>query len=408
MKLAYVYQHFATNAGSTGTRAYDVGRHLVDAGHDVTIVCGLFELSGLEPMPPWRLFRTEWTDGMKVVVCNVPYSNKMGIPRRMWAFSGFAALATWALVREEGLEVVFGTSTPLTVGVPTRVGAALRRIPYVFEVRDLWPEDLVAGGRLKGGPQLWFWEWLERFSYRKAKKIVLVSKGFHDRLLERGFAPERLETLLLGADASLFEKVEPNHEFLERHGLGGKFVAIYGGAHGDANGLFQLVDAAEELRDRDDIAIVLIGDGGRRADLLAEVEKRGLTNIHLLPAMPKVELVPVLAACDVGLLVLKQINRPFWVTPNKLFDYLFAGLPVLVNFAGTTADLVEELQVGAAVTPGSSKALAAQLLAWADDPASVKELGKRGKKLALERFDRKAIAARLAQILSEALGRSAD
>jgi glycosyltransferase involved in cell wall biosynthesis len=402
VKLAYIYQHFATNAGSTGTRAYDVGRHLVAAGHEVTMICGLFELSGLAPMSWWQLFRTEWVDGIKVVVCNVPYSNKMGIPKRLWAFFGFAALATLALVRERGLDVVFGTSTPLTVGLPTRVGAALKRVPYVFEVRDLWPEDLVAAGRLKEGPQLRFWEWLERFSYARAKKIVVVSQGFHDRLTERGFEGSRLETLLLGGDSALFADPEPNSAFLEANGLGDKFVAVYTGAHGDANGLFALLEAAELLRDREDIAIVLIGDGGRRSDLIAAVGQAELTNVYLLPAMPKVDLAPVLAACDVGLMILKPIVRPRWVTPNKLFDYLFAGLPIVVNFAGTTADLVQDEQVGVAVTPASAAALAGQLRSWADDPDTARAMGARGRALAMERFDRKAIALRLAEILGDA------
>lgn len=404
MKLAYIYQHFATNEGSSGTRAYDVGRHLVGQGHDVTMICGRFELSGLEPMPPWQLFRHEEVAGMRVVVCNIPYRNKMGIPARMRAFFGFAALATWAVVREPDLDIVFGTSTPLTVGLPTRIGAALKRVPYVFEVRDLWPEDLVAAGRLKPGAQLRFWEWLERFSYARAQKILLVSRGFHDRLLERGFDPERLQTLLLGGDPELFGALEPNRSFLEQHGLGGRFVAVYAGAHGDANGLIQLVEAAEELRDREDIAIVLIGEGGSRPDLVAEVERRGLTNIHLLPSMPKSELVHVLAACDAGLMILKQIVRPRWVTPNKLFDYLFAGLPVLVNFAGTTAELVEDEGVGVAVEPGSAQALAEQLRSWADDRQAARDLGQKARAVALEKFDRAAVARELGAVLEAALG----
>jgi glycosyltransferase involved in cell wall biosynthesis len=207
--------------------------------------------------------------------------------------------------------------------------------------------------------------------------------------------------LLLGADSELFADVEPNRAFLDAHGLGDKFVAVYTGAHGDANGLFALIEAAELLKDREDIAIVLIGDGGTRADLIAAVGQAGLTNVHLLPSMPKVELAPVLVACDVGLLILKPIVRPRWVTPNKLFDYLFAGLPVLVNFAGTTADLVEQEQVGAAVASNSAVALAAQLRSWADEPEVARAIGARGRALSVERFDRKAIASRLAEILGE-------
>jgi len=289
------------------------------------------------------------------------------------------------------------------VGLPTRIGAALKRVPYVFEVRDLWPEDLVAAGRLKPGAQLRFWEWLERFSYARAKKILLVSRGFHDRLIERGFDPGRVQTLLLGGDSGLFETLEPNRAFLEERGLGEKFVAVYAGAHGDANGLIQLVEAAELLREREDISIVLVGEGGTRGELLAEVERRGLDNIHLLPAMPKSELVHVLAACDAGLMILKQIVRPRWVTPNKLFDYLFAGLPVLVNFAGTTAELVEDDGVGVAVEPGSASALAEQLRAWADDREGAAALGEQGRRVAFDRYDRRAIARDLAEILQTAV-----
>lgn len=403
MKIAYIFQHFATNEGRTGTRGYDVGRHLVEQGHEVTMICGLFGLSGLAPMPPWQLFRTEHIEGMKVVVCNVPYSNKLSIPQRAWAFFGYAGLATVALARESDLDVVFGTSTPLTVGLPTRIGAALKRVPYVFEVRDLWPEDLVAAGRMKEGPALRFWEWLESFSYGKAHKILLVSKGFHDRMLERGFEPDRLETLVLGGDASLFEDLKPNNDFLAERGLGEKYVAAFTGAHGDANGLFQLLDAAEELRDRDDIAIILIGDGSAKPSLVADAASRGLTNIHFIDAMPKSKLVHILAACDVGLMILKQLERPRWVTPNKLFDYMFVGLPVLVNFAGTTAELVDDEGVGRSVKPGDPKALADQLRAWADDKAEAKRLGARGKELAFKKFDRRPIAKRLAQILGEAV-----
>ena len=130
MKLAYIHQHFATNAGSTGTRGYDVARHLVAAGHDVTMICGLFELSGLAPMAPWRLFRVEWVDGIKVVVCNVPYSNKMGIPKRVWAFFVYAFLATVAILRERNLDVIFGTSTPLTVGLPVDTAMVVFHLAY--------------------------------------------------------------------------------------------------------------------------------------------------------------------------------------------------------------------------------------------------------------------------------------
>jgi len=403
MKLIYIHQYFVTNEGTSGTRSYDVSRYLVEMGHAVTMICGLHEQSSLPRMPWWRLFRTHWIDGIKVVVCNTYYSNKLGVPARLWAFVKFAVLSTTACLLERKADLIFATSTPLTVGIPARIGAAIKRIPYVFEVRDLWPEDLLDAGRIKPGLQYKAWEWLERFSYAGAARILLVSRGFHDRLLQRGFPPDRLETILLGADGQLFRDVTPDQAFLANHGLAGKTVAVYTGAHGDANGLFQVIDAAERLRDRPDIAIVLIGDGKMREALKADVARRGLTNVYLLDPVPKHRLPGILAACHIGLMILKQIRRPRWVTPNKIFDYMFAGIPSIVNFAGTTADMVVADGTGVASVPGSADDLAAKIAYWADHPEERAAIGRRAREGAWQKYDRRMIARQLCDVLEMVL-----
>ena len=398
MNLIYIHQYFVTNEGTSATRSYDVSRYLIQMGHRVTMICGLHDQSSLAPMPWWRLMRRERIDGIDVIVCNARYSNKLGVPGRLWAWGKFAMLATWVCLRQRSADVIFATSTPPTVGIPARLAAAVKRIPYVFEVRDLWPEDLLAAGRLKPGLQYRAWQWLENFCYAKARKVLLVSQGFHDRLLERGFDPDRLQTIVLGADASLFKDAEPNREFIERHRLSGKTIAIYTGAHGDANGLSQLVDVAEHLRHRPDIAIVLLGDGKMRPLLRTMVTERKLENIHLLEAVPKQMVPGILASCHIGLMILKQISRPRWVTPNKIFDYMFSGLPSIVNFSGTTAELVAREGVGVASEPGSSEDLAAKIRFWADEPEQRKAVGRRAREVAFAKFDRKQIAARLAEV----------
>ncbi|MCP4589553.1 MAG: glycosyltransferase family 4 protein [bacterium] len=403
MRLLYIHQHFVSGDGFGPNRSYDVSRHLVNMGHEVVMVCGIYWQSGLEEMPWWRWFRTDWIDGIKVVVCNVPYHNKMGIPARMWAFFKYMILATIAAVRERGIDLFFVTSTPTTVAVPGRIAATLKRRPYIFEVRDLWPEDLLAAERIKPGLQYKVWEWLEKFGYGKARKILLVSKGFHDRLLERGFPPEMLETIVLGADGALFAELKPNHEYLRHHGLEGKTIAVYAGSVSDANGLYQVVDAAEHLRDRPDIALVIIGDGKSRAGLQAGAAERGLTNVYFLDPIPKRELVHVLAACHVGLMVLKPIKRPRWVTPNKIFDYMFTGIPSVVNYAGTTAELVEQFGAGSAAEPHSAEDLAAKIAYWADHPAEREAVGRQAREMAMAKFDREVIARRLAEVFEECL-----
>ncbi len=406
MRIIYIHQYFVTNEGTSGTRSYDVSRYLVGMGHEVTMICGVHDQSSFQRMPWWRLFHTERIDGIKVVICNAFYSNKLRVPARIWCWLKFAALAAAAAIREQRPDVVFATSTPPTVGIPGRVAAAWHRAAYVFEVRDLWPEDLLAAGRIRPGLQYRLWEWLERFCYTTARKILLVSKGFHDRLLERGFDPRRLETILLGADGSLFENVTPDREYFRRHGLDGKTIAVYTGAHGDANGLTQVLDAAEHLRHRPDIALVLLGEGKMKAALREDAHRRGLTNVHFLDPVPKHRLPGILAACHIGLMILKQITRPRWVTPNKIFDYMFAGLPSIVNFAGTTAELVEADGTGVASVPGSAEDLAARIAWYADHPEERAAIGRLAKETAWRKYDRKMIARQLAAVFT-ACGRPA-
>ncbi len=149
MKLLYIHQYFATNEGTTGTRSFDVSRHLVALGHEVTVITGWSPQSGLRR--PTRPMERVFVDGVDVVVCNVAYSNHHNVRQRLASWAGFAGLATVAALVEPGADLIFATSTPPTVGLPARVAASLRRIPYVFEVRDLWPEDLLAAGRLEPG-----------------------------------------------------------------------------------------------------------------------------------------------------------------------------------------------------------------------------------------------------------------
>jgi len=403
VNLIYIHQHFVTSAGSSGTRSYDIGRYLIEMGHEVTMICGLHDQSALPCIPRWRLFHVQQIDGIKVVACNVVYSNKFNVPARLWSFVKFAALATVAVLSVRSPDLIFATSTPLTVGLPGRFGAAIRRIPYVFEVRDLWPEDLLAAGRLKPGLQYRAWEWLELFCYTAASKVLLVSSGYHGRLLERGLPPDQLETVALGADGRLYADMHPDLAYIKQHGLAGKTIAVYAGAHGDANGLMQVIDTAEKLRDRDDIALLLIGDGKAKSRIRTSVAERSLENVHLVDPVPKHRLPDVLAACHIGLIILKQITRPRWVMPNKLFDYMFSGLPTIVNFPGTTAEFVEVAGVGLASTPGSAEDLAAKIKYLADDRELRRAIGHRAREVAWREYDRRSIAMRLAEIFEDCI-----
>jgi glycosyltransferase involved in cell wall biosynthesis len=398
MHILYIHQYFTTNEGSGGTRSYDVSRHLVDMGHQVTVICGASSSSGLKPVARFRPWRVQWVDGIKVIGCNVPYSNYMCVPERLWSFFGFALLAIMAALLQQRIDIVFATSTPLTVTIPGILASKLKRKPYVFEVRDLWPEDLVAAGRMQeNGFGHRVQSIMERASYAVADRVLLVSQGFHDRLLERGYPRDLLKTIPLGAAGELFKDVQADRSYLQEHGLAEKTIAIYTGAHGNANGLYQVLEAAEKLLDRPDIAVVLLGDGKEKPNLLAEVEKRNLKNVYMLAPVPKAQVPGILAGCHIGLMILKQIARPRWVTPNKLFDYMFSGMPVLVNFAGTTSALVEAEGCGFACKPGCADDLADKIRCYTDNPDKRKAVGIRARDVAWTRFERRMIARDLAE-----------
>lgn len=402
MHIVYIHQHFCTNEGSGGTRSYDVSRHLVQMGHRVTMICGVLDISGLK-MAPWhRPFRRCRMDGFDVIICNVLYSNKQGFAARMACFALFAFMAVIAALSVRDVDIVFATHTPLTVGIPGFLAARAKRVPFIFEVRDLWPESDLISGNLKAGWLSKCLEWLEAFLYSKARKILLVSPGFEKRLIERGYPPSKLRTILLGADGDVFREITPDPTFRASHQLEGKTVAVYTGVHGRANGLDYILDAANCVKDRRDIAFVLVGEGMEKPRLMQRAGEMGLTNVRFIDYVPKTVLPGILANCDVGMMILANVGeRP--VTPNKIFDYMFAGLPAIVNFPGPTIEMVRGDGTGVYADPTRPEEMARQIVYWAEHPEEAKTIGAHARQIAFSKYDRGSIARQLVQAFEQVL-----
>jgi glycosyltransferase involved in cell wall biosynthesis len=403
MRLVYIHQYFTTNNGKSGTRSYDVARYMVEAGHEIYMICGVHETSGLAPVPWYKLFRRENICGINTLVCNVSYSNGMGSIARMFSFVWFVVLGTIASLTIKKPDIVFATSTPIFVGIPGYIAAKLKRAKFVFEVRDLWPESFIQAGWAKGDElYIRFMGWLEKFLYKKAQKILLVSEGFKSNLIKRGFPADKMEVVLLGADGNIFRDVHPDKDFIERYKLDGKKIAIFTGAHGKANGLDYILDAANCSKERNDIVYLLIGRGGERDRLKERAKQMQLHNVVFAEAVSKTELPGVLAVCDIGLMILRNIGtRP--VTPNKVFDYMFSCLPSIVNFKGPTIQMVEADGSGIFADPESPQDLADKVKMLVDNPEKAKEMGEKGRIAAWEKYDRKKIAGQLIDIFEEKL-----
>jgi glycosyltransferase involved in cell wall biosynthesis len=407
LDVLYFHQYFATRRRSTATRSYELARRLVERGHRVTIVSRDTRMleAGRDGRPPGRLVARERVDGIDVLFLNVPYANRYPTPVRLASFTAFAIAAGVAGALERRPDVVFASSTPLTIGIAGLATARLKRVPFVFEVRDLWPAVPVELGALRARPAVLSAEWLERRLYDGADRIVVLSEGAQRDLECRGIPAEKLALIPNAADLDVFRPGVVDDGFRARHGLEGRFVALYAGAIGRANGLDQLVDAAAALRTAGEprVSIVVLGDGGERPRLERRVNELGLENIRFLPPVPKDELAGIIGAADVTLTIFAPYPVLETNSPNKFFDSLAAGKPVVVNLDGWLRRLVEENDAGAWVPAGNPDALATRLAVLATDPQHIATMGRNARALAEREFSRDLMAERLARTLEEAV-----
>jgi glycosyltransferase involved in cell wall biosynthesis len=403
MRILYFHQYFATHESATATRSFELAKRFVQRGHQVTMVSSIAQLprNGGPGSGRSRLIVRDRLDGIDLLLLNVPYSNYFSYPLRFAAFALFTAAASLAGPLLPRPDVVFASSTPLTIGIPGLLTARFRGAPFVFELRDLWPEVPIAIGALRSRPLIVAAQWLESLLYRGAARIVVLSEASRDALLARGVPPDKLVFVPNACDLELFSPEKVDRDFRPRHGLVGKFVALYAGAMGRANGLGQLLDAATALHDagRDDVALVAIGDGGRRPYLEARARELGLDNLLILPPIPKQRLAGVVGAADVTLTLFA--SDPMFETnsPNKFFDSLAAGRPVVVNLDGWLHRVVDDARAGVYVPAGDGAALAAALAALADEPALVARMATNARRLAEREFDRDVMADRLCAAL---------
>jgi glycosyltransferase involved in cell wall biosynthesis len=407
LDVLYFHQYFATRRRSTATRSYELARRLVERGHRVTIVSRDTRRleAGRDEAPGGRVVAREQVDGIDVLYLNVPYANRYPTAVRLASFTAFTVAASVAGALERKPDVVFASSTPLTIGIAGLLTARAKRVPFVFEIRDLWPAVPVAMGELRSAAAIRSAEWLERRLYAEAKRIVVLSEGSREELERRGIPEEKLVFIPNAADLDVFRPDVVNDSFRASLGLEGRFVALYAGAMGRAYGLDQLVDAAATLLRLGDeqMTIVAVGDGGERQRLEERAAALRLGNLRFLPPVPKEELAGIVGAADVTLTIFAPHPILETTSPNKFFDSLAAGKPVVVNLDGWLRRLVEEHGAGLWVPAGNAEALAGALSVLAGNPARVEQMGRNARALAEREFGRDEMADRLARALEDAV-----
>ena len=403
MRVLYFNQHFSTPKGSVGIRSYEMAQQLIARGHQVTLVCGSYgggETGIQQPFVKGK--RRCKVDGIDIIEFDLAYSNSDGFIKRALTFAKFA-LRSIGLVFSEKYDLVFATTTPLTAGIPGIFARWLRRKPFVFEVRDLWPELPKAMGVITNPMVLGAMSLLEWVTYRSAHRCIGLSPGIVEGIAARGVAKERIELVPNGCDLTIFaaEQMPWRPEGVKPEDL----MAVYTGTHGMANGLDAVLDAAAELkkRKRVDIKLVLIGQGKLKPHLFERAKQEGLDNVIFHDPVNKKRLAGLMASADIGLQILANVPAFYYGTsPNKFFDYIAAGLPVLNNYPGWLADLIKEYGCGYVVQPEKSQAFADALEQAADNREQLLETGFKGRQLAKQEFDRIKLSNRFVDWLEGA------
>lgn len=402
MNIVYVHQYFSTPRGSTGTRSYDFARLLTRRGHRVTIITGVYGPSDLSRLDLPRLVNRRAIDGLDVRIINVRHDNRQPFVHRMVSFAAFMLLATVEVFRVRDADVVFATSTPLTIGLAGAAARWLRGVPFVFEVRDVWPDTAIQIGALRNPFLVAVARAMERTFYRAATRIVTVGERMGDRLRCRlGSRGGIVRVIPLGADVPRFADAESDEAWRREHDLEGKFIALYTGAHGRLNAMHEILDAARRLVDAPDVRFVLIGDGAVKDELRERIEREGIGNVLLLDPVPKERLAGILKAAGVGLVTV--VNLPIYDTAitNKFMEYLASGLPVLVNVESEVAEVCRREGCGVVVPPEDPVAMAAAVRRLAADPDRCRAMGRRGRAVAAERYDRRKLALDLEAVFRE-------
>ena len=412
MNILLIHQYFLEEDDPGGSRWNEFTRVWTEQGHTVTVLGGMMHYNGKEKKPEYkgRLFVKKQQGAVTVWRCHVSEAYNKHFIGRLWGYFSFMFSSLYAgLFKAKGkFDVVIVTSPPLFVGASGYLVSRLRRMPFVFEVRDLWPESAIDTGVLTNKVVIKLAYWVEGFIYKRAKLINVLTPAFYTALKEKKGIPEsKLIQISNAADFSLSEKLLNEFDrdtFRKEHGLDGKFVITYVGAHGVANYLEQLLDAGEALADTN-VLFLLIGQGMEKDRLVKLAAERKITNVRFLDSVPKAEVFRYILASEMGASVLKRVDTFKTVYSNKTFDYMSCKRPILMAIDGVSRELVEAASAGTYVEPENIGEYSRVIRTYLNDPERVKREGESGYQFAKKNFDREVLAGKYLAYISSLVKR---
>lgn len=401
MHILIIHQAFASLDEPGGTRHYEFACLLASRGHKVTVIASpVSYITGTSlrlPLFPQEMGAEKEGGRVEILRARVYSAHHKSFFHRIIAFISFMFSSFFLGLKVKHVNLVWGTSPPILQGVTAWALARLKGAKFLFEVRDLWPEFAIAVGVLKNPVLIRASEWLERFLYRGADRVMVNSPGFLEPVTGRG--AKRVELIPNGADPSMFNPEDDGAEFRRVHQMEDKFIVMYAGAHGLSNDLGVVLESAGLLAVIPEIQMVLVGDGKEKPALQAQSEKLKLKNVTFLPSVPKHDMPKTLAGAHVCIAILKPLEEYKTTYPNKVFDYMAAARPVILAIDGVIRQVVENADCGMFSKPGDAQMLAERIQFFHANGDRRRRMGLAGREYLERNFSRTAIGERLVSLL---------
>jgi glycosyltransferase involved in cell wall biosynthesis len=402
MHVLLIHQAFVSPNEAGGTRHYEFARYLVERGHRFTIVCS--DVSYLTGKVTGRRGRGLWsvtTDAHGVEIRRVrAYSaHHKSFLHRSLAFATFSLNSLLAAVTDVKPDVVIGTSPPPLQPFSALLAARWHRVPFIFEIRDLFWEYAIQTGAVKANVMVNAARRFEDWLCRRADHLLVNSPGFIPHLVQHGNPGEKITLIPNAADIDLFHPGAAQRSVWMSYGCQDKFIVLYAGAHGMLNDLDTLLDAAVFLRDYPDIRVCLIGDGKEKPSLMQRAQRIEANNVIFIPPQPKSDMPAFVASADACVAILRDLPILRTVYPNKVFDYMAAGRPVILAIDGEIRQVIESADAGVCVPPGDSRSLAQAILDMYQHRTEAEARGANGRKYVVEHFNRLDQAIKLENLL---------
>lgn len=409
MHILFLSDNFPPEVNAPASRTFEHCREWVKAGHQVTVITCAPNFPAGKIYDGYRnkLWQSEEMSGIRVIRVWSYITANDGFIKRILDYISFMVSAIPAALFVRKVDIVVGTSPQFFTACAACATGALKRVPWVFELRDIWPESIRAVGAMKQSTILNLLEKVELFLYRNASVIVSVTNAFREALIQRGIEAEKIHVVTNGVDISRFLPREKDAELVDTLNLGGKFVAGYIGTHGMAHALDTIIDAAGLLANTpggEQFCFLMLGDGARKEALVNRVRQENLENIIFVASVPKDQVVRYWSLVDVSIIHLRKTDLFMKVIPSKLFECMAMAIPVLHGVQGESAQIVEQENIGLMFEPQNPQALVAGLQIMKNDTDLYAQFSRNGP-LSAKRFDRAVLAGKMLAILSRAKSR---